>query len=80
MGSPNGFLCHKLIPAIDERTGQRFHYLPELLSGLFKLATDRSPAEAFAAMAEQRADVRLKWSSSCPSTPWTPTASTRTSR
>ena len=59
-GSPNGFLCHKLIPAIDERTGQRLRCLPLLLGGLFKLATNRSPAEAFAAMADQRADDRLE--------------------
>ena len=47
-GSPNAYLCHKLIPAIEARTGARFDYVPILLGGLFKLANNRSPAEAFA--------------------------------
>jgi len=59
-GSHNAFLCHKLIPAIEERTGQRFRYLPVLLGGLFKLANNRSPAEAFAAIRKKRAYDRLE--------------------
>jgi 2-hydroxychromene-2-carboxylate isomerase len=49
-GSPNAYLCHKVIPAIEAQTGVRFTYLPILLGGLFKLANNRSPVEAFAAI------------------------------
>ena len=49
-GSPNAYLAHKVIPAIEARTGVRFEYLPVLLGGLFKLANNRSPMEAFAAI------------------------------
>ena len=54
-GSPNAYLCHKVIPAIESRTGIRFDYVPVLLGGLFKLANNRSPAEAFAAIPNKRA-------------------------
>jgi 2-hydroxychromene-2-carboxylate isomerase len=47
-GSPNAYLSHKVIPAIEARTGARFDYVPVLLGGLFKLTGNRSPAEAFA--------------------------------
>jgi len=46
-GSPNAYLSHKVIPAIEERTGVRFEYVPVLLGGLFRLTGNRSPAEAF---------------------------------
>jgi 2-hydroxychromene-2-carboxylate isomerase len=35
-GSPNAFLCHKVIPEIEARTGVRFDYVPVLLGGIFK--------------------------------------------
>ena len=54
-GSPNAYFCHKVIPAIEERTGVRFTYVPILLGGLFKLANNRSPAEAFAGIPNKRA-------------------------
>ena len=47
-GSPNAYLAHQVIPGIEARTGVRFDYVPVLLGGLFKLANNRSPAEAFA--------------------------------
>jgi 2-hydroxychromene-2-carboxylate isomerase len=47
-GSPNAYLAHKVIPAIEARTGARFVYTPTLLGGVFKLTGNRSPAEAFA--------------------------------
>ena len=34
-GSPNAYLCHKLIPEIEARTGATFEYVPILLGGLF---------------------------------------------
>jgi len=47
-GSPNAYLAHLVIPAIERRTGTRFEYVPVLLGGVFKLTGNRSPAEAFA--------------------------------
>ena len=47
-GSPNAYLSHKVIPAIESRTGTTFQYVPVLLGGLFKLTGNRSPAEAYA--------------------------------
>ena len=47
-GSPNAFLVHRAIPAIEQRTGVRFAYVPILLGGLFKLTGNQSPATAFA--------------------------------
>jgi 2-hydroxychromene-2-carboxylate isomerase len=46
-GSPNAFLSHRVIPAIEARTGARFEYVPVLLGGLFKLTGNQSPAQAF---------------------------------
>jgi 2-hydroxychromene-2-carboxylate isomerase len=59
-GSPNAYLCHKVIPAIQERTGATFEYVPILLGGLFKLASNRSPLEAFAGIANKQAYERLE--------------------
>jgi len=47
-GSPNAYLAHKVIPAIEARTGANFTYVPALLGGIFKATGNRSPAEAFA--------------------------------
>lgn len=54
-GSPNAYLCHKVIPAIKARTGVKFEYLPILLGGLFKLSGNRSPGEAFAGIPNKQA-------------------------
>lgn len=54
-GSPNAYLCHKVIPAIEARTGVKFEYLPILLGGLFKLSGNRSPGEAFAGIPNKQA-------------------------
>lgn len=59
-GSPNAYLCHKLIPAIEARTGVSFEYVPILLGGLFKLSSNRSPVEAFAGIANKQAYERLE--------------------
>ena len=45
-GSPNAYLAHCVIPAIEARTGVKFRYVPILLGGVFKLTNNRSPAEA----------------------------------
>lgn len=54
-GSPNAYLCHKVIPDIERRTGARFEYVPVLLGGLFKMANNRSPAESNANIPNKRA-------------------------
>jgi 2-hydroxychromene-2-carboxylate isomerase len=59
-GSPNAYLCHKLIPEIEARSGAKFEYVPILLGGLFKLANNRSPAEAFAGIPSKQAYERLE--------------------
>jgi 2-hydroxychromene-2-carboxylate isomerase len=62
VGSPNAYLCHKVIPSIEQRTGAKFEYVPVLLGGLFKLANNRSPIEAFRdipnKMAYQRVEMK----------------------
>jgi 2-hydroxychromene-2-carboxylate isomerase len=46
-GSPNAYLSHRVIPAIEARTGVRFAYEPVLLGGVFKATGNRSPMEAY---------------------------------
>jgi 2-hydroxychromene-2-carboxylate isomerase len=43
-GSPNAYLAHLVLPAIEQRTGARFEYLPVLLGGVFKATGNVSPA------------------------------------
>ncbi len=59
-GSPNAYLCHQVIPAIEARSSARFNYVPVLLGGLFKLANNRSPVEAFAGVPNKMAYERLE--------------------
>jgi 2-hydroxychromene-2-carboxylate isomerase len=59
-GSPNAYLSHRLIPAIEARTGARFRYVPVLLGGVFKATGNRSPAEAFAGIRNKPAYERLE--------------------
>ena len=47
-GSPNAFLSHEAIPAIEKRTGVKFEYIPVLLGGIFKATGNKSPAESLA--------------------------------
>lgn len=47
-GSPNAFLSHEAIPAIEKRIGVKFDYVPILLGGIFKATNNRSPAESLA--------------------------------
>src|SRR2546423_14041331 len=53
-GSPNAFLSHEAIPAIEKRTGAKFEYVPILLGGIFKATNNKSPAEAFAGVKNKR--------------------------
>jgi 2-hydroxychromene-2-carboxylate isomerase len=47
-GSPNAFLSHEAIPAIERRIGVKFDYVPVLLGGIFKATNNKSPAETMA--------------------------------
>ncbi len=47
-GSPNAFLSHEAIPAIERRIGVKFEYVPILLGGVFKATNNKSPAESLA--------------------------------
>src|SRR3974390_3339206 len=54
VGSPNAFLSHEAIPAIEQRTGVKFEYVPILLGGIFKATNNRSPAETLAGIKNKR--------------------------
>ncbi len=43
-GSPNAYLAHRVIPALEARSGARVVYAPILLGGVFKLTGNASPA------------------------------------
>jgi 2-hydroxychromene-2-carboxylate isomerase len=59
-GSPNAYLSHLVIPAIEQRTGSKFQYLPVLLGGVFKLTNNRSPAESLAGIKNKPQYERLE--------------------
>jgi 2-hydroxychromene-2-carboxylate isomerase len=54
VGSPNAFLSHEAIPAIEQRIGMRFDYVPILLGGIFKATNNKSPAESLAGIKNKR--------------------------
>jgi 2-hydroxychromene-2-carboxylate isomerase len=53
-GSPNAFLSHEAIPAIEKRIGVKFEYVPVLLGGIFKATNNKSPAETLAGVRNKR--------------------------
>jgi 2-hydroxychromene-2-carboxylate isomerase len=53
-GSPNAYLSHEAIPAIERRISTRFDYAPVLLGGIFKATNNKSPAEALAGIKNKR--------------------------
>jgi 2-hydroxychromene-2-carboxylate isomerase len=53
-GSPNAYLSHEAIPAIERRTGVKFEYVPILLGGIFKATNNKSPAETLAGVKNKR--------------------------
>jgi 2-hydroxychromene-2-carboxylate isomerase len=53
-GSPNAFLSHEAIPAIEKRAGVKFEYVPILLGGIFKATNNKSPAETLAGVKNKR--------------------------
>jgi len=54
VGSPNAYLSHEAIPAIEQRTGVKFEYVPVLLGGIFKATNNKSPAETLAGIKNKR--------------------------
>ena len=59
-GSPNAYLSHKVIPAIEKRTGVTFEYVPILLGGVFKATNNKSPAETLAGVKNKREFMELE--------------------
>jgi 2-hydroxychromene-2-carboxylate isomerase len=53
-GSPNAYLSHEAIPAIEQRIGVKFEYVPILLGGIFKATNNKSPAESLAGIRNKR--------------------------
>jgi 2-hydroxychromene-2-carboxylate isomerase len=45
-GSPNAYLAEIALPAIEQRTGVKFEYVPVLLGGVYKATGNLSPAES----------------------------------
>jgi 2-hydroxychromene-2-carboxylate isomerase len=45
-GSPNAYLAELALPAIEQRTGVKFDYVPVLLGGVYKATGNLSPAES----------------------------------
>ena len=59
-GSPNAYLAHLVIPAMVERTGAIFEFVPVLLGGVYKLTGNRSPAESLAGIKNKPEYERLE--------------------
>lgn len=59
-GSPNAYLAHLVIPAIEARTGVRFTYVPILLGGVFKLTNNQSPMQTLAGIRNKPAYEHLE--------------------
>ena len=59
-GSPNAYLAHRVVPAIEARAGVRFTYTPVLLGGLFKLTGNQAPMLAFAGIPNKLAYEMLE--------------------
>ena len=59
-GSPNAYLSHLVIPAIEKRQGVKFDYVPILLGGVFKMTGNRSPAETYAGIKNKPEYHRLE--------------------
>jgi 2-hydroxychromene-2-carboxylate isomerase len=45
-GSPNAYLAEIALPAIEQRTGVKFEYVPILLGGIYKATGNKSPFDA----------------------------------
>jgi 2-hydroxychromene-2-carboxylate isomerase len=45
-GSPNAYLAELALPAIEQRTGVKFDYVPVLLGGVYKATGNMSPGDS----------------------------------
>jgi 2-hydroxychromene-2-carboxylate isomerase len=59
-GSPNAYLAHQVLPAIEARTGIQFRHVPVLLGGIFKATNNQSPVLAFAGIKNKPEYERLE--------------------
>jgi 2-hydroxychromene-2-carboxylate isomerase len=59
-GSPNAYMAHRIIPAIEARTRVKFRYVPMLLGGVFKATNNQSPVLRFAEVKNKLAYDRLE--------------------
>jgi 2-hydroxychromene-2-carboxylate isomerase len=59
-GSPNAYLAHLVVPAIEQRTGVRFEYVPVLLGGVFKATGNVSPAVSLRGIESKRKYEQLE--------------------
>ena len=59
-GSPNGYMSHKAIPGIEQRTGVTFAYVPILLGGVFKLTNNQPPMVQFEGIKNKNEYNRLE--------------------
>jgi 2-hydroxychromene-2-carboxylate isomerase len=59
-GSPNAYLSHRVIPAIEERVGVSFDYVPVLLGGVFKATGNVSPAVSLQGIKNKSEYMRLE--------------------
>jgi 2-hydroxychromene-2-carboxylate isomerase len=59
-GSPNSYLAHLVIPAIETRTGVEFAYVPILLGGVFKLTNNKPPLQSLAGIRNKPDYERLE--------------------
>jgi len=59
-GSPNCYFAHRVIPAIEQRTGATFAYVPILLGGVFKATNNQPPLIAFKDIASKLAYDRIE--------------------
>ncbi len=59
-GSPNCYFAHRVIGAIEQRTGATFIYVPILLGGVFKATHNQPPLIAFKDIANKLAYDRLE--------------------
>ena len=59
-GSPNCYFAHRAIPAIEQRTGAKFDYVPVLLGGIFKATGNQSPMQAFGHIKNKMAYEQLE--------------------
>ena len=59
-GSPNAYLSHEAIPAIEKRANVKFEYVPILLGGIFKSTNNKSPAETLAGVKNKPEFMKLE--------------------